>query len=127
MSTGSCLCGAVSYLVRGPLFPVVACHCTQCRKSSGHFAALTSAARELVLISGEVTWYPSSEIANRGFCATCGSSLFWDGPGPDLSIHAGTLDDSEDAELIGHIFCAEKGAYYEITDDLPCLEYNEAE
>jgi hypothetical protein len=38
-ATGGCLCGAVRYEVRGPLRPVVYCHCTQCRRTSGHFSA----------------------------------------------------------------------------------------
>jgi hypothetical protein len=29
--------------VRGPLRPVVDCHCAQCRRTSGHFAAFTAA------------------------------------------------------------------------------------
>ncbi|WP_430447821.1 GFA family protein [Rhodophyticola sp.] len=119
MSTGSCLCGAVRYVVSSPLRPVIACHCGQCRKSSGHHVAATSAPREHVEIEGRVTWYASSDIARRGFCGICGSNLFWDGPGSHLSIFAGTLDGDPGIRLAGHIFCADKGAYYEITDGLP--------
>ncbi len=116
---GSCLCGAVTYTVTGPLRPVVACHCAQCRKTSGHYVAATSAPRESVAIAGEVTWYASSDTARRGFCGTCGSSLFWDGAGVNLSIHAGTLDEAPALAMAGHIFCADKGDYYEINDPLP--------
>ena len=117
--TGSCLCGAVTYLVTGPLRPVVACHCVQCRKASGHHVAATSAARSDIAIAGEVMWYQSSETARRGFCGTCGSNLFWDGAGANLSIFAGTLDGETGLSLIGHIFCADKGDYYALSDDLP--------
>ncbi len=116
---GGCLCGAVRYHVSGALRPVVACHCQQCRKTSGHHVAATSALRSDVSIKGEVTWYQSSDTARRGFCGICGSNLFWDGPGTHLSIFAGTLEGDPGVRLIGHIFCADKGAYYEITDDLP--------
>ena len=119
MNKGSCLCGAVTYTVSGPLRPVVACHCTQCRKASGHHFAATSARRDLVAIEGDVSWFQSSETARRGFCATCGSNLFWDGPGENLSILAGSLDGPTGLTLIGHIFCADKGDYYELADDLP--------
>ncbi|MBL4626764.1 MAG: GFA family protein [Roseicyclus sp.] len=121
MSTysGSCLCGAVHYTTAGPLRPVIACHCAQCRKSSGHHVAATSAPRESVRISGEVTWYASSVTAKRGFCDICGSNLFWDGAGANLSIFAGTLDGDPMLKLAGHIFCDDKGSYYEIVDDLP--------
>jgi len=52
--SGSCLCGAVTYQVSGALRPVVACHCSQCRKASGHHVAATSAARADVAIVGDV-------------------------------------------------------------------------
>lgn len=124
--TGSCLCGAVRYRVTGPMRPVVACHCTQCRKTSGHHVAATSAAREAVEVSGEVAWYRSSEVARRGFCPVCGSNLFWDGPGVNLSIMAGTLDGATGLTLVGHIYCADKGDYYEIADGLPQAEAGDA-
>ncbi|EPX77136.1 GFA family protein [Litoreibacter arenae] len=122
MASGSCLCGQITYSVTGPLRPVIACHCRQCRKTSGHHVAATSAAREDVQIAGEVTWYPSSPNARRGFCGTCGSQMFWDGPGANLSIFAGSLDGDTGLSLAGHIFCADKGDYYDISDGLPCAD-----
>jgi hypothetical protein len=118
--TGSCLCGAISYTTQGPLRPVIACHCAQCRKSSGHFVAATSVVRDQIEIEGEPVWYASSDTARRGFCGVCGSSLFWDGAGQNISIHAGTLDGTTGLKLKGHIYCADKGDYYEIADGLPC-------
>ncbi len=117
--TGSCLCGAVRYRVSGPLRPVIACHCRQCRKTSGHHVAATSAAREDIDIKGDLRWYRSSPTARRGFCPTCGSNLFWDGPGENLSIFAGTLDGPSGLAIAGHIYCADKGDYYEICDGAP--------
>ena len=119
MPKGSCLCGQITYSVKGPLRPVIACHCQQCRKSSGHHVAATSAARGDIAIVGDVTWYVSSPTARRGFCGTCGSQMFWDGAGANLSIFAGTFDGDTGLTLAGHIFCADKGDYYEISDDLP--------
>ena len=119
---GRCLCGAVRYRVSGELRPVIACHCTQCRKTSGHHVAATSAPRDRIDIDGTVAWFASSETARRGFCPTCGSNLFWDGPGTHLSIMAGTLDAPTGVSLAGHIFVADKGDYYDIADDLPLAE-----
>lgn len=117
--TGSCLCGAVNYKTTGPLRPVIACHCTQCRKSSGHHVAATSVARDALHISGDVTWYASSPRARRGFCGTCGSPLFWDGPGANMSIFAGTFDGDPGVRLVAHIFCDDKGSYYELPAGVP--------
>jgi len=114
---GGCLCGAVRYRVAGPLRPVIMCHCSQCRRMTGHVMAATAARRaDFRLLAEEgLSWYASSHEARRGFCARCGSTLFWDGAGRDyLSIAAGTLDDSSGLAIAFHIFVADKGAYYEI-------------
>lgn len=120
--TGACLCGAVRYRVTGPLRAVVACHCTQCRRTTGHFMAATAAwRRDFELVSqAELTWYPSSPEARRGFCARCGSTLFWEGTGRDyISIAAGTLDGATGLTTARHIFVADKGDYYELRDGVP--------
>lgn len=123
--SGGCLCGNVRYEASGDMRPVIACHCTQCRKTSGHHVAATGAAREKVTISGDVTWYASSDMARRGFCAVCGSNLFWDGPGTHLSIMAGTLDTPTGLALAGHIYAADKGDYYEIETSLPVADQDD--
>jgi len=80
--------------------------------------AATSACRDRVDITGNVDWYASSPTARRGFCGRCGTSLFWEGPSAHISIHAGTLDGATGLKMAGHIFCADKGDYYEIADGL---------
>ncbi|MBB5516719.1 hypothetical protein FHS89_002759 [Rubricella aquisinus] len=115
-----CACGAVHYTVAGPLRPVIACHCTQCRVSSGHHVAATAALREHITITGQVTWYESSTGVRRGFCGICGSNLFWETEtSANMSIFAGTIRGKTGLTLAGHIFTADKGDYYEITDGLP--------
>lgn len=122
MTTGSCLCGAVRFTITGPLRPVIACHCLQCRKSSGHHVAATSARRDHVSVAGDVTWFRSSDTARRGFCGTCGSNLFWDGAGENLSIFAGSFDGETGLRIAGHIYCAFKGDYYDIREGVPRAE-----
>lgn len=115
--TGGCICGAVRYAVAGPMRPVIACHCTQCRRMTGHFMAATAARRAdfHLLTSAGLRWFSASSRARRGFCAECGSTLFWDGTGLGyISIAAGTLDDATGLAIAGHIYVAEKGAYYDI-------------
>ncbi len=120
--TGGCLCGAVRYEVRGPLRAVVDCHCSQCRRTSGHFAAFTATRPEdLVLIeSGGLRWYRSSARGRRGFCEVCGSSLFWEpASGERVSIAAGTLDLPTGLATAAHVFVEDAGDYYTIGDGLP--------
>jgi hypothetical protein len=120
--TGSCLCGAVTFEVAGALSPPDACHCTQCRKVSGHYWASTDVARPALTIRGadQVKWFRSSERVRRGFCSNCGSSLFWDPIGKDLvGVAMGAFDKPTDTRLAIHIFVADKGDYYDIADGLP--------
>ena len=122
MKKGSCLCGAVTYEVEGPLGPIDACHCTQCRKTSGHYWASTDVPKSAVKIHGadKVTWYRSSEKVRRGFCSTCGSALFWDPIYKDkFGISMGSFEKPTGAKMAIHIFVAHKGDYYDITDGLP--------
>ena len=121
-ATGSCLCGAVKYRLMGPLRPVVACHCGQCQKTSGHHVAATSVNRkdfELLKERG-LKWFSSSLRVRRGFCLECGGNLFWDNTElPTISIFAGTLDQPSGLQLVEHIYVEAKADYYEITDGLP--------
>lgn len=123
--TGGCLCGAVRFTARGALRAVVACHCTQCRKQSGHFYAATSSASADLDVTGaeNLTWYAASDTARRGFCRHCGSALFWRrNAGDKTSILAGSFDSPSGLTLTHHIFCADKGDYYQISDGLPQFE-----
>ena len=119
---GGCLCGEVRYEVRGTLRGVIACHCSQCRRTSGHYAAMTSAPSHTITITGSdrLVWFKSSSTAERGFCSACGGNLFWRQFGhDDISITAGTLDAPTHLKTEQHIFVADKSDYYAIDDDLP--------
>ncbi len=114
---GSCLCGSVTFEARNPRKEVTACHCSQCRKQSGHFWASTRCALEdFTLLTEEgLKWYRASHFASRGFCAKCGSALFWKPDGHDrMSFSAGSLEDGSSFSLAEHIFTDDKGSYYEI-------------
>ncbi|HEY7630589.1 MAG TPA: GFA family protein [Thermoleophilaceae bacterium] len=123
MATGRCLCGAVKYEVRGELRDVLLCHCEECRRWHGHVSASAACARdELVLVEERgLRWFDSPESetsARRGFCAECGSSLFWDAPGFDsISIAAGTLDSTQGLRTVSHWFVSQAGDYYDLPDD----------
>jgi hypothetical protein len=123
-ATGGCLCGAIRYEVRGPLRDVVNCHCGQCRRAHGHYAAYTNAEWSAVTLSGaeHLRWFESSDFARRGFCTTCGSSLFWERRGSSsVSIAAGSLDAPTGLKTVRHIFVKDAGDYYRIDDGLEAL------
>jgi hypothetical protein len=122
MPRGSCLCGAVTFDVNGALPPPDACHCSACRRHSGHVFVSTDVPRASVTIRGaeHVTWFHSSERVRRGFCRTCGSSLFWDPIDRDwIGVAMGAFDLPTGTHLAIHVHVSEKGDYYDIDDGLP--------
>lgn len=120
--TGGCLCGGVRFMVAERPEGVTTCHCSQCRRFHGHVAAYVAVPRDAVAFDADasLSWYRSSPEAQRGFCGTCGSSLFWKGDGDGMvEIAAGSLDRPTGLVTLRHGFVASKGDYYEIADGLP--------
>jgi hypothetical protein len=123
--SGRCQCGAVSYRVKGNMRDVVVCHCGQCRRNHGYAPGYTAARKAELTVQGEenVAWYRSSEEARRGFCRTCGSSLFWASDGKDtVSITAGSLNPPTGLTTVLHIMTADKRDDDPIADGVPQVE-----
>ncbi len=118
---GACLCGKVT-LQATLNRDVVACHCQQCRKQTGHFVAATRANDTALLIEGQehLTWYAASDSAKRGFCKHCGSLLFWKANNSEhTSIMAGCLESPTGLSLVSNIYVDDKGDYYSLEQGLP--------
>jgi hypothetical protein len=123
MSTGGCLCGAVRYEVRGALRGILICHCDECLRWSGNAFAATAAAREDLVVLDDASLRfiaspASASNARRGFCAECGSSLFWDAPRASrVSIAAGSLDDASELTVVGHVYVSQAPRWDVLPDD----------
>lgn len=126
MKTGGCLCGGVKYELTGALRPSVACHCSQCRKTSGHYVSATQVEPDQLRFIDQdtLTWFASSPDAKRGFCNRCGSSLFWkhNNDAGRVSVMSGTLDRATGLKTEKHIFVADKGDYYDIEGGVEQLD-----
>ena len=123
-ATGRCLCGAVTYAVRGPLRDVILCHCVECRRWSGSTAGAFSATRieHLEIAAGSpIRWIDSPESdhdAQRGLCGECGSSLFWQASNAErVGIAAGTLDPPTGLGVAAHIYTHQAPDWDELLDD----------
>ena len=79
----------------------------------------------VTIVGGEnVTWFRSSQKVRRGFCSTCGSSLFWDPVERDwMGVAMGAFESPTGTRLRIHVHVADKGDYYDIGDDLPKNEH----
>jgi hypothetical protein len=103
--------------VHGPLRDVFVCHCVECRRWSGHTLAATAARRDDVIFvaDGGLRWIESPDSdsqAERGFCAECGSSLFWRVSSREtISIAAGALDQPTGLTVARHVYVHERADY----------------
>lgn len=125
MHKGTCLCGGVAFEITGDMTPPSICHCSQCRRQSGHIWASTSVPERALTLTAQDTlrWFEASDTAKRGFCGACGSFLFWKHNDEDsISISMGAIEPPTGLKLARNIFTADKGDYYDITDGLPQQE-----
>lgn len=117
---GSCLCGNITWQATGKIGAPAACHCSQCRKQSGHFWASGWAYDDNLTIEGSPSWFEATPGFKRGFCPRCGSFLFWkDLNDPWTCFSMGSVDGQSGLRLSQHIFTDDKGDYYDIADGLP--------
>lgn len=118
--SASCLCGGVRLTATALGPEVTACHCGQCRKTSGHFAASFDVAGEPTFSTrATLAEYTTPGGGTRGFCSTCGSSLWFRSSGGEWTIEAGAVDGPTGGQIAAHIFTAFKGDYYDFADNVP--------
>ena len=114
--TGRCLCGKVQLTIDNPPTDLTACHCRQCQQSSGHFVVALRVLKSTLKYSGDLTWYRSSSFAQRAFCGTCGSPIFWQRDNSDhISVFSGCLDNKGALRIARHIYCQYAGGHYDIS------------
>ena len=118
--SGSRECRNIKFEIQGQIPDAVACHCSQCRKTSGHvWASVLVPDEQFTLLSDDnLKWRCSSEFANRGFCTECGSRLFYKhNEEKRIAVAAGTLDPPSGLGFDRHIFVKDKGDYYQIPEN----------
>ena len=104
---GFCECKGICIQMKDTVADFSHCHCSQCLKILGHFAAYTSAVKEQIEWQNQETlcWFDSSEKARRGFCGKYGASLFYElKGGAGLSITAGSIESPTGLHAAGHIY-----------------------
>jgi len=120
---GKCLCGRISFEVKPPTKWCTHCHCSKCQQAHGSAFVTWFGVekKQFKLISGdqELKWYSSSSEAERGFCRTCGSTMFfrssrWAG---EMHIVLSNVDEI-DRQPSGHVFYDAHVKWFELGDDL---------
>jgi hypothetical protein len=96
--TGGCQCGAVRYLLAAKPHGASICHCRMCQKATGSpYGAYAPMERDMLTFTrGAPKLFQSSDIAERGFCADCGTPLTYRNvKSSRISVTIGSLDDPE--------------------------------
>ena len=121
--TGGCLCGAVRYRAEADPLRAVICHCATCRRVSGapmlSFVHFPTGA--FTWLAGEPTRYRSSDNAERGFCARCGSTLTMHESvlADRVQVALGSLDRPELIKPDDHVWTKQQLPWLRIEDALP--------
>lgn len=114
--TGGCQCGGIRYALKAPPLTLYCCHCTECqRQSSSAFGMSMRVRWEDVEAVGEMARFTRQKTASGGalvceFCPNCGVRLIHrrDAYGSDVSLKAGSLDDTSWLVPAGHIWTRSK-------------------
>ncbi|MFK7957429.1 MAG: GFA family protein [Lysobacterales bacterium] len=117
--SGTCLCGAITLNAEHASPHVGGCHCRMCRRwGGGPYLELDCGSQ--VSITGEehLSVFSSSDWAERGFCARCGTHIFYrlKESGQHM-VAVGLFDDQEGLTFKRQVFIDEKPPYYQFADD----------
>lgn len=115
---GQCLCGAVQITARVDNPRVRACHCDMCRQhGSGPFFSLETVA-DSIKATGPAQSFKSSEWGSRGFCGTCGSTLWYEMSGTGArNLSAGLFPNAGGGVLAGEYFVDKCPQVYALAGD----------
>ena len=125
MYQGSCLCGAISFEITGPIKSIVCCHCSQCRKAQGTAFATNGivASKHFRILTGEqfLSAYQVTPDQTRYFCKNCGSPIMSKNTSrpDDIRIRMGTIISDVKEKPEAHIFVSSKANWEDIKNDLP--------
>ncbi|QFT61168.1 Glutathione-dependent formaldehyde-activating enzyme (plasmid) [Sulfitobacter sp. THAF37] len=112
---GSCLCGAVAFVIEGQPKGMGSCHCSRCRKLGTSTSVFVTRA-QFRLTQGRETLEtlapPPGSGYVRSFCRICGTSLGEPlSPESAFPINAQCLDDDPGLRISYHEFEADAPAW----------------
>ena len=126
---GGCTCGKVKYSINEkPLF-TQACHCVDCKISTGSsYVIHTTILDKTLFVDGKVSSTVLPTGSGKGyrayFCVDCGVYLYckyYIGKGR-LNVRTKTLEDSSKFPPQVHIFTKDKDPWLNLSDKEKCFE-----
>jgi len=125
---GRCLCGKIQFSASPPVLFNVHCHCNFCRQAQGAAFVTWVGVKEerfrYVAGGDQITWYRSTRESSRGFCPTCGSTMFFRSSVAPDEIHIARpyIFSSIDKKPTAHVFFDHHVDWIEINDNLEKIE-----
>lgn len=125
--SGGCACGRVRYEAEVENDEAYLCHCRMCQRATGSISiAFKNVKKSNVSWEGEPDWYRSSPIAQRPYCAACGTSLgfaFPDSENMDLTV--ASFDDPSRFRPVHHFGAESMHRAWLNTEGLPEIRTEE--
>ncbi|HET7198953.1 MAG TPA: GFA family protein [Burkholderiales bacterium] len=109
---GSCLCGAVRFIIDAPVNELRACHCRNCQKASGAGGSVNAVVprASFRITQGSPKRYSaradSGRLLHRHFCGECGSPIYSqrETTPETVVVRAGLFDDAGEMKIAAHIW-----------------------
>ena len=124
---GGCRCGAVRYALALDALPrTYACHCRDCQTWSGSaFSQQTFLPEAGLSVTGPLFVYElanaSGRISTQRMCSVCHTRIYNSNsarPGV-VVVRAGTLDRSDELDIVAHIWVKRKQPWLKLPEDVP--------
>ncbi|MCB1196939.1 MAG: GFA family protein [Deltaproteobacteria bacterium] len=100
--SGGCQCGAIRFQAQRLKDNSHVCHCRMCQKAAGNFfmALVGVPLEDFTWTRGQPSFFASSVKVKRGFCANCGTPLFFrHQDSQHISMTIGSFDHPENIPL----------------------------
>ena len=125
--TGRCLCGKIEFHLPKDSNQITVCHCKMCRTWCGSpLMALNSKGPIKFKNPENISYYRSSEWAERGFCKECGTNLFCRLVSDDVyNFPVGTLDDDPEMKMALQLFIDQKPEWYNFSEETNTMTQQE--
>lgn len=120
MLEGRCLCGAVTAVVEPSDGHMTACNCENCRRWTGGVNFTFAVVPETAQIEGPIKTITPMPWARRGFCAECGSGIYYKVTTEGelnglLKVSAGLFNDAGGLPLDVEFYADERPASYDLS------------
>ena len=105
--TGGCQCGRIRYTAQVDSDDAYLCHCRMCQRATGGVSiAFKNLPKSNVVWESEPERFRSSPIAQRGFCARCGTPLTYEADdNENMDLTVGSFDDPYRFRPVEHAGC----------------------